>query len=925
MDELYFEEGYVEVGYFAKTLIGAASLASSSSVSFDGDIADTSGYYIPDYIDVGYYENGVIVTGSGTLSSSASFIVTATKVIQGAATITDAFQSVMTVNATRFVDSLMEIVFSLESTANKTVDPGATLANIANLSAQALKTVDFAAAAAAEFTLTADYLVVQFADSNMSSDFALTANAIEYRSKWIDALRPIDIEFTRLATFDSSLKKYGSYSLKLDYTGYAHSYPVENSSTFFTIPSNTAFVMESWVYFDTIANDMLVNVQPLLFGLGAASVNAMGVDDLDEITTNSTIGPVIGLQVINSAWRPKAVFNTSSGLTTLTSSASVNPNTWIHLALTRDSSGNLNLLVNNVSRASGVNTGSFTSLSDRISFKNNFDRTGGGAQVWFDGFTARINSNTISTYASYPLSTEDTLALYNFENNLLDDLAIQLQGAANLSGAFTPVVTVSVNRVGEIALASEFTINAVANYIVDNTASISSEFSQSSTENYLIPGAAVLSSSFVIAADGNVTRNAESNLSATVTQTADAVKTVDPDLEFAAIATQLTAAAKIGDFLIAADVAATLTIDVNAVFDTGSTQASEFSFAAEAIKSVVAHGEFESITALSADAVKQTDVTLNINSTATQLTTAVKTAVGSSTQSATVELAADPAGTIIRITSNLTSTATLNSNVERIQQGSSDLSSEFTQTVAAVLVTNSEATLAVETAATVINSRTRDTDIDMPAVASQLTAAAKIGDFLIAADVQAQLAIDPVVLAAGSVTIESVSIVNAVAVKNVEANSSQNSEFDITAAGTSNITGESHLVAVSVITTDATKTAVAQSQLTAALSIAILGTKTVSPSVELASAFNISASAARFRDNSGVFSSVFAQTALAGITAEASANLPAISTQLAVARELRIDQYVYIIPRETRTAVISRETRSHTIRSETRTYTIEGS
>jgi hypothetical protein len=916
MDELYFEEGYVEVGYFAKTLIGAASLASSSSVSFDGDIADTSGYYIPDYIDVGYYENGVIVTGSGTLSSSASFTVTATKVIQGTATITDAFSSTMTVNAIRFVDSLMEIVSTFTSTANKTVDPGATLENIANLNAQADKVFGFAAAAAAEFTLTADVFNVQLADSNMSSDFALSANAISYIRKsnlpssttgrpWATSYISQNIATEEAPAFDAVTKKFGSHSLRFHQDDGGVN-PTQNSYVKYYSNGDVARMPQLG---QALHIEFWVRNTGQFIDAREGNTSRWRIN-----SSNFSIigGPTIGISLTAGQFNHVVIKAQPSNIKIYVNGSLAGSSTQSFPA-----DGIDNIVFGDDDLYSTNFTDGFFYLDEFRIIRGLIDDV--DADV---GYTIAASSITEPTQEFD--STANTKILLHWNNSYVDDLYGVQVASSSLASQFNQVTAANQQVLSNAGLASEFTIITTSAIIRIANATINSEFTQSITPNYLRPGEAVLSSSFAVTAEPSIIKTSAVSLSSEFAQTSTAAKTVDPDIEFAALASQLTAVAKIGDFLIAADVIASLSADVNAVFVESATLNSEFTQTANAIKSVTGQGSFASEFTATTDSVKTVNIISTQTATANINVDAVKNTSGVIALNATADLSADPAGTIIRIVGDLSSEATLAVSVIRIQQGNAQLTDEFQLSAAPIAAIVGSADLSCETALNVDTDRFRDADIEMPAVASQLAAAVKIGDFFINADVQATLTIDATILAAGSVAIESIATTSTVAQKITDINSNQTATATLSAEGTSNIVGEGTLITVANLTADsaiiATISAAFNSSF-AQISQAVKNAQGISAQSATTQQITV---ADRTRNYNSNLNSQFAIVAGAGIIVSASANLPSITSSLIFARELRIDQYVYLIPSESRTHSIQRETRSHTIRYETRTHAIEG-
>ena len=67
-----------------------------------------------------------------------------------------------------------------------------------------------------------------------------------------------------------------------------------------------------------------------------------------------------------------------------------------------------------------------------------------------------------------------------------------------------------------------------------------------------------------------------------------------------------------------------------------------------------------------------------------------------------------------------------------------------------------------------------------------------------------------------------------------------------------------------------------------------------------------------------------ATTALGGVNYTASATMQGFTAVISINKILHVDQYIYIVPKETRVWSIPKETRSHVIDRELRSYSIKG-
>ena len=57
MDQVYIEDGYIDASYYGIVAEAEAVLGGAFTPSFTVDIADPSGYYIPDYIEADYFKS----------------------------------------------------------------------------------------------------------------------------------------------------------------------------------------------------------------------------------------------------------------------------------------------------------------------------------------------------------------------------------------------------------------------------------------------------------------------------------------------------------------------------------------------------------------------------------------------------------------------------------------------------------------------------------------------------------------------------------------------------------------------------------------------------------------------------------------------------------------------------------------------------
>jgi len=353
--------------------------------------------------------------------------------------------------------------------------------------------------------------------------------------------------------------------------------------------------------------------------------------------------------------------------------------------------------------------------------------------------------------------------------------------------------------------------------------------------------------------------------------------------EFESVASQLTAVAKIGDFLIDAAVTANFAITPDLFKEYSSSIASEFAQSTDAVKSVEAGADI---------ADQFTMVTEN---------------------QGTISFVAD---LVVAFTSNATGATN--------KPGAADLAAEFTQNSVAIKAVEAAGSAASEFTIAIDNSRTRDNSSAFESVAAQLTAAAKIGDFLIDAAVAANLTVSGNVLTGSVVAIDSAASASITAVKTVVVSSDVAAESQISIDAVVGVVAEGTFESTVNLTIDADviKRAVVAASSTATLAAA--GKVTARANSSMAATASVVAALGRIRPGSSAISSAAQLNINAGKRVSATANLPAVSAVLAVGREVRLDVYVYRIPAESRNATIAREIREYEIRQETRTHSIQG-
>lgn len=837
---------FVELGYFDPEdyFVYVAEAESTASAEF-AVVCDAT--EIP---------GGVVVEFAAALSAATAVTIAVTKIIQAAAEFSAAFTPTLTAEAFKNYTAVLDVAFDLESTAVKTVDPGGLLEFFADLNNAADRFRDNSSAISAEFAvgnnngiggigtnvilesaaslesvaaLSCDGVSVTIVDFivDLTANVGLTADAIEYvRKSNLPASSGARPWATNYISQDLSTEDAPVFDSNTKKFG-SHSFRFrQNDSVNSADNSYVKYYSSNSVasFPNTVLTGETYQLDFWARGLGqlVRAENTSNARNQFRITASST-------SLLVQYWNGS---NYSS-----ISSTWANDGVWRYITLKAESKV-LKLYVDGTLRAtSSVNYDNTdanqlifgdddqiaSSITTGFAFIDEFRVLKGPIATVTDelGYSFSATSITVPTQESR--STASTQILLHFNNTYADDLYGDQFGSAALASAFTIATTVS-------------------------------ELSEA---------AATLTGVSALEINGGKLKEAEA--------------------AFEAVASQLTAAAKVGDFLIDASVAA------------------NFAITADLFKEYAAN--FESSTSQSTVAVKNTNIVAGLTDQFTMVTE----------NQGTISFIAD-------LSSEFQTSATGATN----KPGAADLAAEFNQTADAFAGIEGGANAASEFTITIDNSRTRDNSSAFEAVAAQLTAAAKTGDFLIDAAVAANLTAVGNVLTGNVIDIAADTAVTVTAIKITDVISaiSSASEFAIDAVVGVVAEGNFESTVNLAIDADAIKRAVVAASLTATLAAAANVTARANSS--MAATASVVAAPGRTRPGSGAISSAAQLNINAGKRVSATANLPAVSAVLAVGREVRLDVYVYRIPEETRTATIAREIREYEIRQETRTHSIQG-
>ena len=534
-------EEYVETGYFV-------------DADYVGGIASATADTTTPYVEEGYIETGYFREGGGAFSMS----VTLTKTpIEGSATVNTVASFAATATRVRFGD------ITLNNIANLNAQAAITRATSSNLSSEFAMghddggfqpnvepTVDFEGSATlnSTSTLTTSALIVKFGSATLNSTASLTSTPIEYRSKWLGATRPIDFSVVRWNpnseawvsdtnfSFDSSVKKYGTHSLKLhEHTGFTHRSAKTETLGLGVSDRGKDWAVDFWFQTDYVDADE----------------NAML-----SVSSNSSNNPFPGYQedpgsvtsdfdfvVYHDGGRLKLRAQNNSGTFILGSSSAsydISSNTWYHIQVIYDQSASTLTLkrgTNTVATLSGSFDNYWTGNTSLFLHNPQQSANPAGSvysDFFFDELHFRVGNNDINSAGYSYGDFDDTRVLAHFDGNFNDDLAVELDGAATIDSVASVSATLggTINASATLNTNAGFTLNAVATKVGETVLNVVASATISGDRVRIADS--TQNSAFGIAADALRIRTASATLSGTGGFAVDAVLTRKADAELTA-------------------------------------------------------------------------------------------------------------------------------------------------------------------------------------------------------------------------------------------------------------------------------------------------------------------------------------------------------------------------------------------------------
>ena len=712
MDQFYFEEGYLEPSYF--TVIREAEVLFAVTVTLSAlvDIADATGYYIPDYIVTDYFVSGGqvreadaaftvsasqsvvferITQAAVTVSVTVTKVCTVTRIRDSEAAFTAAFAPTLTADAfknhTAVLDSvstmsvdavanrsanvLLEHIADLNAMAAKRAVSSATMAASATQTTSAQTTSSISLTLSTTVTVVSEVLSVQFGQA------ALQTRATLFASRYLGSGRPINL-VSGTATFNNSIRKFGTASLD-------GSLSSGGRPKLALLPTPTSnFYYEGWFYpqagnlsqvFFTVSSFTIIDLVSGRLRYRLQRQNPNNPDGIVSFTSYQTPD-----QLAINTWHHWSMVRTGSVISFYLNGTRVFTQPGVESVPwgTQQTSGYF----------VSVGTNGLNILVDEVFASNQSSLTNDAAQTTITVPTAeRINDPATTTF------------LYHLNNSSLDDIGVAHFGQANL----------------------------------------------------------LATTSLTAAANAN-TKQASADLVTTVTVSVLAGKPQTASAEFVSATTQVTTADRLAEFASALSVSASQSAIIGSIKQFETNTLSGFTSNIEIIAQLAGVALLETTTLLETQAVKTTDAVSNQTATADQTASITYTAGAD----LAVTVTADQTATATRIQTAaavLESVASQVVEIDAINRVSADLVSVFAQTTQvvrqrpgtaelstaveldAIIEFTHNSTVVIDTTVvqTAINDRIRPADVTA-SVLTELTAnAVKDTDVVSVQSVQAVL------------------------------------------------------------------------------------------------------------------------------------------------------------------------------------------
>ena len=569
---------------------------------------------------------------------------------------------------------------------------------------------------------------------------------------------------------------------------------------------------------------------------------------------------------------------------------------------------------------------SLFNFSGKVYFDNTIVKLGHDNGI-IKGITSVYNGTNIDYTANEQLNSyDDTAAYYKFENTLDDYTPVVYNETIELTVNAAQVTAFGYNATGSVSMESVASVTADIDIIKSGSAVLSSSFDSIQNGTRLRFADSTQNTQADVTAAVNIISGTDATLTSQATLTADVGKILQGDIDTDSIATVLTVIAKISDFFINCDVVVSTVTDAVKTAVGSATLSSEATVTSnettlfktfDATLNTQFIPSFTTVVIRDGGAILTDDVSVIVTTTGSKIAgfDAVLSALCSS------EVEPNPIKDVeVAVNSEFSTTAA----VDRIRAFASDISTQATLTSAPIKSVTAEGDFETAITTSIDGIRIRFADIDTDSIATQLSAVAKIGDFILDIDAVASLEVDV------SVTTGNVIVQEATSTIECEPLRIQQLEADVNSIAT--------------LTSAPIKGVVAELEFESAFDTDIEAVKTIEATATLSGTGGFLISVRAIRNNEIDLISTFAQdtqgirkrfadaTCDAVVTAETTVSklvsvesvINTVASISSTVRVIQIDEIVYVVPTESREYTVFAETKEYTIKDETREYTIPG-
>ena len=664
-----------------------------------------SDYFTP---DAGYYvytaDAGSAVTSTATMTCNAG------KLQSAAVTITSAFSPTLTVDVLKNHAAVLDAVSSLSVTASINRSTAVALSTIGDLNAMAAKTVDISKSLTSTATISAapSKSVVSSTILNTTATLSclalklkitsanVSSTATFYAGRLIRAGRPRPYTQIGTPTLDTSSKKFGAASARLNYINHI-TVPassdwsrIKTVDFWFNIPNPGEFDDLSGItnhsalaWYTDSNNNRSISFQSqntgVKFGIISASYSAViaGVNYYHNLDFGSGIsyntwrhfrlldnGSAITIWIDGVKQNPVSVNYTSTGIG-YNQTLRIGTNAFENTSTIRIDEL---LITKETLTSSGTST--FTIPSDRwypidqtnILLLSHFDSNyTDDIGEWMIPTLALLSNATITTQANAN-TKQATIALSSTAS--INAIAIKLQTAvSSLSSAASLTVLISKTLDASAGLSSTATVSPTVTRIKQFASTVDALFTPTISINAQLAGVALLESSFTQSTSAVKTTNVVSSQSAAASLAVTPTYTLGIASNLSSAFTQSTTAIRNRYADSAQTSAFTFTVDVNRIQAVSSSLTSAASISISADKLV----GYASNMSASAAIVTNNDRLRNVSSTQSAAF-ALSTLIGS----------VKSAASAVTASANVSAVAVKNTNT------TSTISSQFTQSTVAV-------------------------------------------------------------------------------------------------------------------------------------------------------------------------------------------------------------------------------------------------